>query len=107
MTLDASTPPTAVTPVAAVLRLPVVFGAEVHWDFPVAPADKTDSTESRFHRARRGTRWVQSKAIAMDNRIKRASPWNNSLRCVFEHLPQPDDPPLISDTEALAAFINN
>lgn len=107
MTLDASTPPTAVTSVAAVLRLPVIFGAEVHWDFPVAPADKTDSTKSRFHRERRGTRRVQSKALAMDNWIKRVSPWNNSLRCVSEHLPQPDAPPLISGTEALAAFISN
>jgi len=65
MTLDASTPPTptAVTSVAAVLRLPIIFGAEMHWDFPVTPADKTDSTKSRFHRARRGARRVQSKAI--------------------------------------------
>ncbi len=64
MTRDASPQPTptAVTSVAAVLRLPVIFGAQFRLDFPVAPADKTDSTKSHFRRSRCGTRRVQSKA---------------------------------------------
>jgi hypothetical protein len=37
MTLDASTQstPTAMTSVASALQIPVIFGAEVRWDFPV------------------------------------------------------------------------
>ena len=53
MTLDASKS-TAATSVAEVLRLPVIFGAEVHWDFPVAPAETPEPTKSRFPGARRG-----------------------------------------------------
>jgi hypothetical protein len=64
MTLDASTQstPTAMTSVASALQIPVIFGAEVRWDFLVAPAGKTDPARSRFRQARRGARRVQSKA---------------------------------------------
>ena len=56
MTRDASPQPTptAVTSVAAVRRLPVIFGAEVRLDFPVAPAETPEPTKSRFPEARRG-----------------------------------------------------
>ncbi len=65
MTLHASTqpPPTSATSVAAVLRLPVIFGAEVRWDFPVVPAGKTDRARSRFRQARRTPGAIQGRTM--------------------------------------------
>lgn len=57
MTLDASNQP--VTSVASALQLPVIFGAEVRWDFLVAPADNPDQTNARFNLIRRPARRLQ------------------------------------------------
>jgi hypothetical protein len=61
MTLDASTQstPTAMISVASALQIPVIFGAEVRWDFLVAPAGKPDQTNACFDLIRHRARQVQ------------------------------------------------
>lgn len=71
MTLDASTQstPTAVTSVAAVRRLPVIFVAEVRLDFLVAPAGKPDQTNARFDLIRRWARRLQLRGTRGSGKV--------------------------------------
>ena len=86
MTPDASTQstPTVMTSVASALQIPVIFGAEVRWDFLVAPAGKPDQTNARFdlirHRARQvqlrgkrrsGSFWQRPRTAGLIKRHKR------------------------------------